>query len=224
MVKDKVDCYYTNVRREDDLLKFDVIYKDEKVEYATKMLGEFNVENAVAAILAANELGIAVDNVKKGILETTVSGRMNVFCGKNKTIIVDYAHNKLSFEKFFDAVKKVYPEADIIALFGAPGGKAYGRRKDMAETASRYAIKIYLTADDPQFESVNDICNELATFVTCDYEIIEDREKAITKAFEQMKEGAVLCLLAKGEDKYQQVRGKFEDYISDIGLAKKLTE
>ena len=39
-----------------------------------------------------------------------------------------------------------------------------------------------------------------------------------------MKENAVLCLLAKGEDKYQQVRGKFEDYISDIGMAKKLTE
>lgn len=223
-VKDKVNCYYTDVRREDELLKFTVVYNGESIEYSTRMLGNFNVENAVAAILVAIELGVSVDNVKKGIERTTVSGRMNVFCGKNKTIIVDYAHNKLSFEKFFEAVKKDYPKADIIAVFGAPGGKAYGRRKDMSEVASKYATKIYLTADDPQFENVKDICNELATFITCNYEIIEDREQAITRAFNEMKEGSVLCLLAKGEDKYQQVRGKFEDYISDIGMAKKLTQ
>lgn len=222
--KDKVDYYYTNVRREANLLKFDVVGNDSVTSYATKMLGEFNVENAVAAILVAKELNVSVDNVQKGILETTVSGRMNVFHGKNKTVIVDYAHNKLSFEKFFEAVKKDYPNSDIIALFGAPGGKAYGRRKDMSEVANKYATKIYLTADDPQFERVLDICNELATFVTCNYEIIEDREQAITKAYNEMKEGSVLCLLAKGEDKYQQVRGRIEDYKSDVTIANNLTK
>ena len=50
------------------------------------------------------------------------------------------------------------------------------------------------------------------------------RNEAINKAFDSMKENDVLCLLAKGEDKYQQVRGKLEDYISDVGMAKKLTE
>ena len=223
-VKDKVDCYFTNLRNEDGYLVFDVVYNNEKETYRTKMFGNFNAENATAAIIIAREFGVAEQDIKKGIEQTTVSGRMNVFTRHNKTIIVDYAHNRLSFEKFFEAVKKDYVGRDIIAVFGAPGGKAYGRRKDMAEVASKYCDYIYLTADDPQFESVKDICNELATFVSCDYEIIEDRELAINKAFETMKDDAVLCLLAKGEDKYQQVRGKFEDYISDIGLAKKLTE
>ena len=94
----------------------------------------------------------------------------------------------------------------------------------MAEIASKYCDKIYLTADDPQFESVKDICNEIATFISCNYEIIEDREQAINKAFNEMKESSVLCLLAKGEDKYQQINGKFIEYISDVGMAKKLTE
>ena len=53
----------------------------------------------------------------------------------------------------------------------------------MSEVASKYCTKIYLTADDPQFESVRDICNEMATFISCEYEIIEDREDAINKAF-----------------------------------------
>lgn len=222
-VKDNVDYYFTNLRKEDGYLIFDVMHDLEKETYKTKMFGNFNAENALAAIIVAKELKIPIEYIEAGIEQTTVSGRMNVFVKGNKTIIVDYAHNRLSFEKFFEAVKKDYPTNDILAVFGAPGGKAYGRRKDMAEVASKYCKHIYLTADDPQFENVRDICNELATFITCNYEIIENREEAINKAFGEMSENAVLCLLAKGEDKYQQVRGKFEDYISDIGMAKKLT-
>ena len=223
-MKDTVDYYFTNLRKEQGYLVFDVIHDEKYETYKTKMFGNFNAENALAAIIVAKELGIPLANIESGIEQTTVSGRMNVFSKESKTIIVDYAHNRLSFEKFFEAVKKDYPKSDILAVFGAPGGKAYGRRKDMAEVASKYCKRVYFTADDPQFENVRDICNEMATFITCDYEIIEDREEAINKAFVDMKENAVLCLLAKGEDKYQQIRGKFEDYISDIGMAKKLTE
>lgn len=223
-IKENVDYYFTNLRKEQGYLVFDVWHSQQQETYKTKMLGYFNVENALAAIIVAKELDIPVENIKCGIEKTTVSGRMNVFEKNNKTIIVDYAHNRLSFEKFFEAVKTDYSNCDIIAVFGAPGGKAYGRRKDMAEIASKYCDKIYLTADDPQFESVKDICNEISTFISCNYEIIEDREQAINKAFDEMKETSVLCLLAKGEDKYQQIRGKLEEYKSDIAIAKILTE
>ena len=38
-----------------------------------------------------------------------------------------------------------------------------------------------------------------------------------------MKDNAVLCLLAKGEDKYQQVKGKLEPYELDVAIAKEIT-
>ncbi len=223
-VEDKVDYCYKNIRREQGYLVFDVVHGTDIQTYKTKMFGDFNVENATAAIIVARELGVQEENILKGIETTTVSGRMNIFEKEGKTIIVDYAHNKLSFEKFFEAVNKDYPTSEIVAVFGAPGGKAYIRRKDMAEVANKYCDKIYLTADDPQFESVRDICNEMSQFITTSHEIIEDREQAITKAFNEMKQDGVLCLLAKGEDKYQQVNGKLEDYISDVGIAKELTK
>ena len=224
IVKDKVDYYFTNLRKEQGYLTFDVVHNLEIETYKTKMFGDFNASNATAAIIVAKEFKIPLEIIQNGIQKTTVSGRMNVFEKNNKTIIVDYAHNRLSFEKFFEAIKKDYPTSQIISLFGAPGGKAYIRRKDMAEVASKYCDKIYLTADDPQFERIIDSCNEMAQFITCDYAIIEDREQAINEAFTKMEDGGVLCLLAKGEDKYQQIRGKFEDYISDVAMAKKLTE
>lgn len=223
-VKDTVDYYFTNLRKEQGYLVFELVHGLEIETYRTKMFGDFNVQNATAAIIIAKELHIPELNIQNGIKETIVSGRMNMFQKNNKTIIVDYAHNKLSFAKFFEAVKKEYPTSEIVSVFGAPGGKAYIRRKDMAEVASNHCDKIYLTADDPQFENVKDICNEMAQFITCDYEIIEDREQAIMKAFNKLEDNGVLCLLAKGEDKYQQVRGKLEEYISDVGMAKKLTE
>lgn len=220
----EADYYFENLRKEKNYLVFDVVHNNNIETYRTSMFGDFNAENATAAIIVAKELGVSTKDIQKGIEQTVVSGRMNVFSKGNKIIIVDYAHNRLSFQKFFEAIKKDHESRDIIAVFGAPGGKAYGRRKDMAEVASKFCKYIYLTADDPQFENVKDICNEIATFVTCEFEIIEDREEAIKKAFETMQDNAVLCVLAKGEDKYQQVKGKFEDYISDIGVAKKLTQ
>ena len=39
-----------------------------------------------------------------------------------------------------------------------------------------------------------------------------------------MKGNGVLCLLAKGEDRYQQVKGKLEDYESDVDIAKDITK
>ena len=224
--KENVDIYYTNLRKEDDLITFDVVDKinNKRATFKTKMMGNFNVENATAAVIIAREFNVPDECIKAGILKTTVSGRMNVFKNKkdNKTIIVDYAHNKISFEKFFEAVKLDYPNANIYAVFGAPGGKAYIRRKHLAETASKYCKKVYLTTDDPGFENVIDICNELATYITCEKEIIEDRKKAIESGYEKMNSGDVLCLLAKGEDTYQIIRGKFEPYESDIMIAKKL--
>ncbi len=223
-LKDKVDAYYTNVHRENEYLVFDVVDNGDNATFKTRMMGDFNVQNAIAAILTARAIGISEENILNGIEMTTVSGRMNVFSGNDKTVIVDYAHNKLSFEKFFEAVKKDYPDSEIVALFGAPGGKAYGRRQAMSEVASKYADRVYLTADDPQFEVVRDICKELATYITVPYEIIEDRKQAIEYAFKNMKKDGVLCLLAKGEDRYQQVKGKLEDYESDVDIAKNITK
>ena len=222
--KSNVEYYYKNIRKEGELLAFDVVNASEIDTFKIGIMGSFNVENATAAIVIAKQFNIPNEIIKEGLIKTKVSGRMNIFEKDGKIIIVDYAHNKISFEKFFEAVKEDWPKANIYSVFGAPGGKAYIRRKDISEVASKYSKKIYLTADDPAFENVLDICKELATFIDCDKEIVEDRTEAIEKAYNNMKQGDVLCLLAKGEDKYQQIKGKFEPYESDIGIAKRLTK
>ena len=144
---------------------------------------------------------------------------MNVFEKDGVTVIVDYADNKLSFTKLYESLVLDYPGRKIISVGGGPGGKAYARRKDFGEIVGKYSDYIYLTAEDPQFEEVKDICNDIASYIDAGkYEIVEDRKEAVLKAFANAKQGDVVVLLAKGEETYQKVRGVFTPYESDLKL------
>ncbi len=220
----KCDYYAANIVPTAGGFCFDVISKAYKQNFCTKMAGRFNVENAVGAIALAKSMGIDDASICEGIKNTSVMGRMNVFNGKDVTVIVDYAHNKLSFTRLYESLKADYPSRRLVSLFGCPGGKAQLRRRDIGTLSGQYADFIYLTAEDPQFESVRDICNEIHSFIApydVPCEIIEDREEAIKKAILCAQPGDVILLAAKGEELYQKVKGQYQYYESDYKLAEK---
>ena len=55
-LKDKVDVYYTNIHRENACLVFDIVDNGDKTTFRTRMMGDFNVQNATAAIITARVL------------------------------------------------------------------------------------------------------------------------------------------------------------------------
>ena len=78
--------------------------------------------------------------------KNTGSGRMETFglssdgriCG-----IVDFAHNRLSFEKLFDAAFQEYTAyRRIITVFGCPGGKALNRRRELGIIAGLFSDEV----------------------------------------------------------------------------------
>ncbi|MFV0556229.1 MAG: Mur ligase family protein [Lactovum sp.] len=222
--KDSVNFYYHNVKREGVFQSFTV--SSEKIDFNESFristLGLFNIENATAAIAMAKMLGINNKSIREGLIKTEIPGRMNIIENKGITAVIDYAHNLMSFSALFDSLRQDFPENKLIAIGGAPGEKAYQRRKDFADVIGKYADYTYLTAEDPQFESVQKICEEIASYMPqAQYEIIEDRQEAIQKAFERANKGDILVLLAKGTEAFQKVKGKWLDYPSDLILAKK---
>lgn len=180
------------------------------------MIGSFNVSNALAAIAISELLGISALQIKQGLAHTSTPGRMELItCANPKVIaLVDYAHNKLSFESFFEAVHKDFANKKIITVFGAAGGKAFERRHELPQVASKWADLIVYTNEDPGLEDPQNVVDELAAHTPAgqEYQVILDREKAITyatqRAFE-MPEGAVVCLLAKGDETIMHVGNKF---------------
>ncbi len=216
---EKADYYVSDIHKDEIYTVFNVNNGDYKKEFRTNMQGRFNVENALAAIVVAKQLGVSDEDIAYGIENTEVKGRMNVFEKDGITVIVDYAHNKLSFTKLYESLILDYSGRKIISVGGGPGGKAYARRKDFGEIVGKYSNYIYLTAEDPQFESVEDICMDIASYIDKGkYEIVEDRKEAVLKALNNAKSGDVVVLLAKGEENYQKVRGVFTPYESDLKL------
>lgn len=219
------DYYISDVKKQGEYTEFLVKAEDYEKKFRTSMQGRFNVENALAAIVVAKQLGISDEDIAYGIENTEVKGRMNIFEKGGITVIVDYAHNKLSFTALYNSLKLDYAGRRIISVGGGPGGKAYARRKDFGEIVGSSSDYVYLTAEDPQFEEVKDICNDIASYIEKDkYEVVEDRKEAVEKALSNAKEGDVVVLLAKGEETYQKVRGVFVPYESDLMLAKNWAE
>ena len=215
--------YGTYIRKFGLYTIFDIVCDKYIFQVTLSMPGFFNVENALAAITIAFALNIPINCIVEGLKVARSEGRMEIYHSKDEKIlsIVDYAHNKMSFEKIFDTTKKEYPERKIITVFGCPGNKAQIRRKDLGEIAGKNSDYIYLTADDPAYETVEGICEEISKFAkdyTDDYEIVLDRKEAIEKAVKKIlkcNDSYILLLLGKGNETTQKVGSGYEDYLGD---------
>lgn len=223
---EEADYYGYNIRKDGHETKFSVKAKDFDEEFILTMPGLFNVENALAVIAAAEILGIPRQFAHSGLQRARSSGRMELYASKDKKIIaiVDYAHNKLSFEKLFSSTKEEYPDYGIVSIFGCPGKKAYIRRRDLGTIAGKYAEKVYLAAEDPGYEPAEDISKDIAQYVEaqhCPYAIIEDRGEAIRTAIREAKDKTVLLVTGKGNETRQKYGCEYIDCPSDVEYVKK---
>lgn len=190
------------------------------------MPGLFNVDNALAAVAVCRTLRIPEDCIRKGLEGAKVKGRMEIFRNPQKEVvaIVDYAHNKLSFETLFSSMKKEFPGYSITAVFGCTGGKALQRRKELGTVAGRYADLCILTSDEPDFEDPVEIAKEIAGFVEgegCPYRIVEDREEAIRQAICDAHPKTLVVVAGKGHEGSMKIKGVYVDYPSDLEIVEK---
>lgn len=75
-------------------------------------------------------------------------------------MIVDYAHNYLSFQSLSELARQLRPDGRLLFVTGSAGGKAQSRRADMGRALGEYADKVYLTSDDPDFEEADAIAKK----------------------------------------------------------------
>lgn len=204
---EKADIYAYDIHREGTDTVFNIHCDKFDMPFRISIPGSFNVENALAAVAILYDYDIPVEHIFNGLYKAHPSGRMEMYATEDKKIIAvaDFAHNKLSFEKLFGSMKADYPDYHMIAFFGCIGGKAFNRRRPMAEAAAAYADKIYIVADDPGNEPFKDTAAEIESYIKPTgkpYEIIESRLEAIEKAFRQVKEPTVLVMAGKGSDQF----------------------
>jgi len=195
-------------------------------EFVICLPGVFNVQNALAAVTVSMILDIPVSAVREGLLKARVAGRMEVFTDKaeKKIVLVDYAHNAMSYNALFDAVARDYAGLPVYVLFGCPGGKALDRREELGRIAGQRADFTILTEEDPGEEDVVKISEEIAVHVEAAggrYEIIPDREEAIRHAIFDTEDEAVILVLAKGRETRQKRGIEYVPVTSDVDLVER---
>lgn len=164
--------------------------------------GEFNRANALAALTAAQAVGISHE-VSKRALERVgyIPGRLEVVQARPFGVVVDYAHTP-------DALEKVYTELSaphlICVLGSAGGGRDKWKRPELGKIAARYCSTIILTNEDPYDEKPEDIIRDVEKGLLLsgknrlDYQKVLDRREAIREALKYAENGDVVVITGKG--------------------------
>ncbi len=185
-----------------------------KLELATALPGEYNIDNMVAAATTAYVLGVDLNDIMEGAANLeAVPGRFErVVEGMDYDVIVDYAHTPDGLEKFLTAAKAVTKNR-VILVFGATGDRDKGKRPIMGDIAARLADRIILTDEESYNEDPATIRTEVMQGIEAakgDAKTTEiaDRRDAIKKALDVAKKGDTVLITGMGHEKFRIENGK----------------
>lgn len=184
----------------------------------TPYFGRFNIYNAVAALAAADGLGLnfreAVKNLERA---PQVPGRMeNVLENRPFRVIVDYAHTPDALANVLATLKELKP-ARLITVIGCGGDRDREKRPQMGRIACEMSDACLFTSDNPRSEDPQTILREIeAGAQTKNYRVVVDRAEAIRLVISQAKPKDIILLAGKGHETYQEQNGQklpFDDRL-----------
>lgn len=206
----------------------------EGVEYAcgdikvkTRIPGEFNVYNSLAAVAVGQKLGLTDEEIAKGIYALeSVEGRMTrVDEGQGFTVIVDYAHTPDALTKVFEALGET--RGRVIAVHGGAGRRDETTRAERGEILGKNSDVVIITEDDSRDEDPEKIAQQFVEGAEKAGKVMGknltvnlDREEAIRAAVRLARKGDVVLLLGKGHEK-TILRGEKAVPFEDVKVARK---
>lgn len=195
-----------------------------------KIPGDYNIENALAALSVAFALDIN-KNVAQKVLENFggIKGRMEEV--KNKKgirIFIDFAHTPNAIEQVLKTLR-FEASGKLISLIGCEGYRDEGKRVMMGEIAQRLSNYVIVTAVDPrgQLDAINKQIVEGAKKSGAvegrNFFIVDDRLKAINFAVNQLaKKEDIVGIFGKGHEISMNLNGKKETPWSDLEAVKRV--
>lgn len=204
--------------QEADLTSMDVRLSAEGVLFSALTLGElrrirlgipgmFSVYNALAALAAAMQLGISLEDASTALNGSAcVKGRAEVVpTGRDFTVLIDYAHTPDAVENILKTAKG-FAKGRVVALLGCGGDRDRTKRPIMGKLAVDLADFVIITSDNPRTEEPGEIIKDILKGVEgtkTPYEVIENRKEAIGWAINHAQKDDVIVLAGKGHETYQ---------------------
>jgi UDP-N-acetylmuramoyl-L-alanyl-D-glutamate--2,6-diaminopimelate ligase len=193
----------------------------------SRLAGEVNILNLLAAFTAAHARGIPLDRLVASVPQLApVPGRFQpVDGGQPFTVIVDYAHTDDALRNLIALARQLVANSGgrVITLFGCGGDRDRTKRPKMGYAAGEGSEFVVATSDNPRSEDPRAILNEIEPALKASgvrYTIEPDRASAIHLALGSAKRNDVVLLAGKGHEKEQILADRtipFDD--SEIALA-----
>ncbi len=191
--------------------------------FKTKLPGEFNTYNVLAALAASEALGIPRKAAQEAVsVFNGISGRMEVIQETPFLVIVDFAHTPNALMKALSTARAL-TKKNLIHVFGSAGLRDHTKRPLMGKASSRYSDVIILTEEDYRTENVSTIMDEIASGIPSKKHVnrYPSRKDALEFALKGAKPGDTVIITGKGHEK-SLCRGKIEYPWSDQEEAKKI--
>ncbi|ARV58149.1 UDP-N-acetylmuramoyl-L-alanyl-D-glutamate--2,6-diaminopimelate ligase [Nostocales cyanobacterium HT-58-2] len=179
-----------------------------EVAFRSPLVGQYNLENLLAAVGTVLHLGLDLQLIASAIPEFPgVPGRMErvqISSEQDISVIVDYAHTPDSLENLLKASRPFIP-GKMICVFGCGGDRDRTKRPKMGKIAAELADVAVVTSDNPRTEDPERILQDILEGIpeTAEPIVICDRATAIRTAILQAQPGDGVLLAGKGHEDYQ---------------------
>ena len=192
-----------------DRVSFTACSDSEHIPVTLHIPGAFSLYNALAALAAAQALGIPIEDAAQALsLCQGVRGRAEVVpTDTDYTVLIDYAHTPDGLKNILSTVCG-FADARVLVVFGCGGDRDRTKRAEMGRIAARLADEVIVTSDNPRTENPYAILHEILAGMAdsaTPFSVIESRREAIAYALDHARTGDVVVLAGKGHETYQVV-------------------
>ncbi len=211
-MSDFCDVNAKNIKKSFSGSSFDCECLGEKFDIKTNLVGEYNIQNALASIAVCRSFGVPKELIRLGMsCINQVEGRFNVINMGKSNIVIDYAHTPDGLEKILKTARDL-SDNKLVVIFGCGGNRDRQKRSIMGTIATKLADEVILTSDNPRYENPYDIISDIVDGVVKNCKVIENRKEAIRFALDKYKDGQTIVIAGKGAEKYQEINGKKYPY------------
>ncbi len=187
-------------------------------ELALRLMGEFNVDNALTVLAVLLAWGVPLSSAAQALGRCrAASGRMEMLGGGAGAPLatVDYAHTPDALEQALRAAR-LHCRGLLRVVFGCGGDRDPGKRPLMGSIAGALADDLIVTDDNPRTEDPAGIVAQIVAGAgqRAPLVIEHDRERAIRLALARSAAADVVLIAGKGHEDYQiigSVRRPFSD-------------
>ena len=186
------------------------------------LIGDINVENALAAAAAAFALGQTPAAIASRLRTVPqVAGRLEIISTR-PTVLRDYAHTPDALERSLKTAR-AFTRGKLIVVFGCGGDRDKGKRPLMGRIAERDADCAIVTSDNPRTENPDAIIDDIeAGMRSSKHQRVTDRLSAIRRAIELAEDADIVLLAGKGHETYQ-IRGTTSYPFDEKEIVKEMT-